>query len=316
MIENKKQMFIVIGVFALVLLLGTTTYAFFNYTRTGAANTIGTGRIAFDTSQSDTVTLSDLFPITTNGAVTSSTPGVGSLSIHVTGDTTYTNGIEYLVKAVNVTGSNGTNLPISISIGYAATTGEGNTIGTEDADYFTNRGGNTSRYKVLSNDTIEEGTDLVVGYIAPGATGIDGYITVMAYLDARNIAITDTYPAGVVRTVKENLDSSQISACVTALSSLGTTEEVTAFCNGTGTISFSGNNKTFQQALDDDLLTSAQYAALVEGGVIDEYEDGTESTWVNSRTVFTTAEWNELQASGVSFQIKVEANEGTWVPTP
>jgi len=40
MIKSKKQMFIVIGVFALVMLLGEITYAFFSYTRTGASNTI------------------------------------------------------------------------------------------------------------------------------------------------------------------------------------------------------------------------------------------------------------------------------------
>ena len=35
MIKSKKQMYIVIGAFALVLTLLTSTYAFFNYTRTG-----------------------------------------------------------------------------------------------------------------------------------------------------------------------------------------------------------------------------------------------------------------------------------------
>ena len=31
------------------------------------------------------------------------------------------------------------------------------------------------------------------------------------------------------------------------------------------------------------------------------------------KTVFTTTEWNSLQTNGVSFQVKVEANEGIWV---
>ena len=105
-------------------------------------------------------------------------------------------------------------------------------------------------YKVLSTDTIEDNGDLVVGYIAPGQTGIDGYITIMAWLDAANIAITDTSP-----------------------------EEVTDTNN-------------------------------------DGYLDGTTDDWINGRTVFTTSEWNALTANGVSFQVKVEANEGTWVPRP
>ena len=51
MIQNKKQMFIVIGVFALILLLGTTTYAFFNYTRKGSSIVIKVGRISFNSGQ-------------------------------------------------------------------------------------------------------------------------------------------------------------------------------------------------------------------------------------------------------------------------
>ncbi len=192
MIKTKRQMFIIIAAFVMVLLLGTTTYAFFNYTRTGVANTVKTGRIYFNAEQNGRVTLDGLFPISTDGNVTASTPGVGSLTIHVQGDTTYTEGIEYRIKAVNVTGSNGTQLPISINISYQPN-GEGKTIGVTDDDYFSNRGGNSSIYKLLSTDTITNNGDLVVGYIAPGQTGIDGNIVIMAYLDARNIAISDTY---------------------------------------------------------------------------------------------------------------------------
>lgn len=260
MIKTKKQMYTVIGAFLLVMLLTTVTYAFFNYTRTGVANNIRTGRIYFNAEQGDTVTLSDLFPITASGEVTDQTPGVGSLSIHVTGDTTYEEGIEYLVKAVDVSNSSGgASLPISIAISYEAASGEGNTIGQADNSYFTNRGGNSSIYKVLSSDSITDDGDLVVGYIAPGATGVDGYITIMAYLDASNIAITDTYPAGNVT-------------------------------------HYESSGETSIEVVD--------------------YTDGTSSEWVGDRIVFTTQEWNALQATGVSFKIKVEANEGTWVPEP
>ena len=47
MIKTKKQMFALIGSFLLVIMLGTVTYAFFNYTRTGAMNVIQVGRISF-----------------------------------------------------------------------------------------------------------------------------------------------------------------------------------------------------------------------------------------------------------------------------
>ena len=304
MIKNQKQMFIVIGAFVLTLLLGTTAYAFFNYTRTGASNVIKTGRIAFNADQSAQVTLSDLFPITVgdNETVTASTPGVGSLSIHVTGDTSYEEGIEYLIKAINVTGDNGTNLPISIAISYEANTGK--TIGTPDDSYFTNRGGNSSVYKVLSNDTISEGKELVVGYIAPdnNGTGIDGTLTILVYLDARNIVITDTYPEGIVREVKEAGYTS--AACETALAGV------------TGASTYCATASSLQTAINNGSLTDAQMTLLVNAGLVDEYTDGTTDTWVGDRTVLTTSEWNSLQASGVSFQVKVEANEGTWVTAP
>lgn len=305
--RNKQVMFSIIGIAILVIGLVGVTFAFFNYTRTGTANTIKTGRIYFDAEQSGVVTLSDLFPITIgqNETVTPQTPGVGSLSIHVTGDTTYTEGIEYLVKAVNVTGTSNANLPISISIGYEAAEGQDKTIGESDENYFANRGGNTSRYKVLSTSTISEGEDLVVGYIAPGATGIDGNIVIMAYLDARNIAISDTYPERTVRTAKETFSSADITACENALTGAA---NASTYC---------ASASALQTALDTaNTLSTAQINALISAGLVTEYTDGTTSNWVNNRTVLTTEEWNAFQASGVSFKVRVEANEGIWVPIP
>ena len=261
MIKSKKQMFTVIGAFVLVMMLMTVTYAFFNYTRTGVSNTIKTGRIYFNAEQGDTVTLSDLFPISLEASeeVSSETPGVGSLTIHVTGDTMYDDGIEYLVKAVDVTNTAGnSNLPISIAIKYEETNGK--TIGMEDEEYFDNRGGNSSLYKVLSKNSITDDGDLVVGYIAKGQTGIDGTITIMAYLDAKNIAISDTYPEADVTHTETSGEAS---------------------------------NETSVEVVD--------------------YSNGTTSEWVGDRTVFTTSEWNALQTSGISFKIKIEANEGIWV---
>ncbi len=38
--------------------------------------------------------------------------------------------------------------------------------------------------------------------------------------------------------------------------------------------------------------------------------------WIQGRTVLTTSEWNSLRTNGVSFQVKVEAQEGIWVDEP
>ena len=40
---------------------------------------------------------------------------------------------------------------------------------------------------------------------------------------------------------------------------------------------------------------------------------GTTNSMAEGKTVITTTEWNALQSSGVSFKVKVEANEGIWV---
>ena len=311
--SNRQVMFSIIGIAILVIGLVGVTYAFFNYTRTGAANTIRTGRIAFAAEQGEEVTLSDLFPISVNGNVTPETPGVGSVVVHVTGDTEYSKGIEYIVKAVNVSSNGGSSLPISVNISYSAN-GTGKTIGTEDNNYYANRGGSTSLYKVLTTDTIAEGQELVVGYIAPGETGIDGNITVMAYLDANNIAITDTNPMKTYYELNDNLTAEEEASCEghTVMSTGFTgSETASAFCAGTGT----RGGKTFQEHLDEDLFTAGQIEDFLEANVIKElYTDGTSNDWVDGRTVLTTEEWNALSSGGVSFQIKVEANEGIWVP--
>ena len=245
MIKTKKQMFIVIGAFLLTILLGTVTYAFFNYTRTGTANTIKTGRIAFNSEQGTAINLTNMFPIDVTNGIPDDNTKVGTVTIHVTGDTTYNEGVEYLVSAVNVTNTVGTkSLPISIDVGVSSNTNNdpATTLGTQDDDYFTNRdSASTSIYSVLAKDTISTDDRLVVGYIKSGATGIDGNIVIRAYLDNAKVAITDTY-------------------------------------DGT-----ESNNM------------------------------GTTSNWKSGRTTFTTNEWNSLKSNGVSFQVKVEANEGIWV---
>ncbi len=88
--------------------------------------------------------------------------------------------------------------------------------------------------------------NILVGYIPQNTTlgtanGVNGKITIKAYLDKNKIAISDTYD---------------------------------------------GN--------ETDLM-------------------GTTNEWVNGRVNLTTEEWNALQQNGISFQVKVEANEGLWV---
>ena len=305
LIKTKKQMFIVIGVFTLVMLLGTVTYAFFNYTRTGSQNIIKTGRIYFNSEQGTAINLTNLFPVdpTETGVMDDATK-VGTVTINVVGDTTYSGGIEYLVSAANVQNSVGSkSLPISIQVSVEDNNENdpSTSLGTVDADYFTNRGtsAQTSIYKVLASDVIENNNQLVVGYIKSGQDGVDGNIVIKAYIDKNKIAISDTYPEETIREVVENYSTSVCETALTGVSNAST------YC---------ASSEALEGALGS--LTNEQLTALVTAGVLREYTNGTPASFGEGRTVLTTTEWNSLQTNGVSFQVKVEANEGVWVEEP
>ncbi len=186
------------------------------------------GRIYFNSSQGTSINLTNVFPVKSTELENNS--NVDSVTLTITGDTTYNEGLEYLVSADQVVNTvSGKQIPIGTSVTV-------NNLGTVDDSYFVNRGGNTSIYKILSKDIIKEDEELVVGYITKGATGVNGSVTVSAWIDADKIAITDTPDE---------------------------------------------NNE-----------------------------------WQAGREVFSTTEWNSLQTNGVSFKLKVEANEGIWVNEP
>ena len=226
----KKRNMIVVSLLVLGLVSITTgvTFAFFNYTRTGTENILAVGRIYFTSSQGTAINLTNVFPV--KSTELENNDNVGSVTLTVRGDTTYNDGIEYLVSADSVVNTvNSKEIPIGVNV----TTSN---LGTNDDSYFTNRGGSTSIYKVLAKDTINTDDPLVVGYITKGATGVNGTVTIKAFIDADKIAITDT--------PEDNVD------------------------------------------------------------------------WQQGREVFSTTEWNSLSSSGVSFKLRVEANEGIWVKEP
>ena len=221
-------------VITLLLVLGMisitigVSVAFFNYTRTGSANILAVGKVNFNSSQGTSINLTNVFPI--KSTEIENNPNATSVTISISGDTTYNDGIEYLISANQVINTiNNKKIPIGVKVSAI-------NLGTEDTDYFDNRGGNTSIYKIFSMGTIKENGELVVGYITKGATGINGNVTLTFFIDADKIAITDT--------PDEN------------------------------------------------------------------------SEWQEGRTVFSTSEWNSFNSSGLSFKLKVEANEGVWVDNP
>ena len=59
--------------------------------------------------------------------------------------------------------------------------------------------------------------------------------------------------------------------------------------------------------IDEDLVAISD---TYDGTESDDM--GTTSDWVDGRTVLTTEEWNALQATPITFSVKVEANEGVY----
>ena len=191
MIKNKKQMFIVIGVFTLVMLLGTVTYAFFNYTRTGAPNSIRTGRIYFNTSQNETLNITNAFPVKSTEL---NSANLDSIEVTIEGDTTYADGEEFQITFTGINNMvNGKIVPINYSATYTAN--QGKTIGTSSNDYFNERElKDASIYYLDSEGQVMEGKPILVGYVDNEGNGINGTLRIQAYIDADKVAISDTYP--------------------------------------------------------------------------------------------------------------------------
>ncbi len=186
--NNKKVNLTVMFVAILTIVVISTSFAFFNYTRTGGANTLKVGRISFNHTQDGSITLTNIFPMSSEEFENSTQDPSNNVTINIEGDTTYPNGVEYLVTAedVNIT-VNDKRIPLTLKV--TSTTD----LGDNDEDYFTNRGGSTNIHKVLSGGVVVDGQYLVVGYIAPGQTGVEGSLNISAYINSDNIVISDTY---------------------------------------------------------------------------------------------------------------------------
>ena len=182
--QSKQILLSVIGVAILVVAVVGVSFAFFNYTRTGAANTIKTGTISFNTSNS-VINITNLFPIAKTSVGTDTT-NVGVGTVTITGNTNYSNGIDFTVTAEEVSSNIGTTagkLPVSIAVSQT------------NLSSVTAKGSNSGSITLNSyedNNTIAPGSVLASGRI-PANTTVNGTITIKAYLDKDRIAITDNY---------------------------------------------------------------------------------------------------------------------------
>ena len=97
--KDRLRLIYVIMISLFVILVVGVSFAFFNYTRTGAANNIGTGTIYFSSNQSDTLSITNAFPLKESQV---SGANLDSIEIAIEGRTTYSNGEEFLISITDV----------------------------------------------------------------------------------------------------------------------------------------------------------------------------------------------------------------------
>ena len=177
--QSKQVLLSVIGVAILVVAVVGVSFAFFNYTRTGSANTVKTGHIEFNSSNT-LMNLQNAFPIAKT-AVSTDTTNTATATVTITGQTNYVNGIDYVVTAEEVSSNIGTTtgkLPISVVVTTSGLPGTPTVTSYEDGSVITS------------------GSPLVRGNIPGNNTAVNGTITVKAYIDSAGVAITDTLEGG------------------------------------------------------------------------------------------------------------------------
>ena len=186
--QSKQVLLSVIGVAILVVAVVGVSFAFFNYTRTGSENTVRTGHIEFN-STNTLLAIEDLFPVSSDDVDTLYTEANHKVAVvNIEGNTTYANGIDFTVKAVELSNNIGTaagKLPISVKVTPSGLTGVTNLV--------------TNNYDITTGTVITEGAVLASGKI-PANTDLTGQnagkLVIRAYIDEDRIAITDTVENG------------------------------------------------------------------------------------------------------------------------
>lgn len=168
--SSKQVLLSVIGVAILVVAVVGVSFAFFSYTTTGETpNTVKTGSIIF-TASTDSLALTNVFP--TQSAYT----GDGEIAtVSINGNTTYAEGIDFVVRAINVANADATNKIIPTITVTAANVPDKVTF----TDHYT---GNT-----ITGDTV-----LCRGHINPNQeVALTDAITITAFYDRTKYHITD-----------------------------------------------------------------------------------------------------------------------------
>ncbi len=185
--QSKQVLLSVIGVAILVVAVVGVSFAFFNYTRTGSANTVTTGTIKFNSTQSQ-LNVTNVFPVAKsaaeNASASSPNASVALSTVTITGNTTYADGLDFRVTARSVDFG---SVPVSVLVettGNLTEVDSAAAAATGDSIYV-------AQYENGALATAGTAPVLATGHIANGTTA-NQTITVKAFIDDAKVYITDT----------------------------------------------------------------------------------------------------------------------------
>ena len=174
--ENKKQFLLsAIGILILVLVIVGITYAFFSYVYTGDKNVVETGTIVF-TASDKTLQVTNAFPTTL-----AETQDVATVSVQ--GHTTYEDGMNFTIKAIEVTSKNNNVIPTVV-----VTREEVDGITYTDGKGLTTIYDKTNR---LTSDTVLCTGDVAANTIIGSEENPTKLLTLSVYYDKDEYHISD-----------------------------------------------------------------------------------------------------------------------------
>ena len=174
--SNKQFLLSVIGIAILVVAVVGVSFAFFNYSRTGTeVNGLTVGSINF-TGNVSGIQLNNAFPVSdvTAAATNVSTADVAIVTVTISGNTTYANGIDFTVTAVPETGNDLDSDLITTSVTTSNLTGA------------------TIKESATTLKSGTQSTVLVSGNIPNKTTITNGTITIKLYVSNADVLISDT----------------------------------------------------------------------------------------------------------------------------
>ena len=183
--NNKtKNIYVTMGISILTILLIVVTYAFKNYVKNNDMYNVTPTKIRYSIEPSDLVTLTNVFPISSDELV-EDLSNHATVTVNIKGGTTSNNGVEYIVKLDQV--DNMVNEKV-VPITYNAAASN---LGEITEDYLNSRDLDKNLYQLNEIGTVYSNETVVIGYIKKGETSFNGSVTLTAFVDADRIGIYD-----------------------------------------------------------------------------------------------------------------------------